>query len=438
MPKRTRRFTEPVGVGPVGVGPVGAEPVSVAAVSAEPVAAVPASRADPAAQALPLAGMVVIDLTIARAGPTAVRQLADWGADVIRVDAPIDGFEEGRETSPDHLNIHRNKRSVVIDLKHPSGRELLHRLVLSADVLIENLRPTVKHRLGFDWDTLHAVNPALVMGSISGFGQDGPYATRGGVDQIAQGLGGMMAVTGLPGRGPVRAGVAISDVTAGLQLAIGVLVALIERSRTGEGRWVHTSLLESMIGMLDFQAARWTVAGEDPPQAGNDHPTMIPMGTYEAADGYINIAAPGGRLWRAFCAEIGRPDLPVDERFSSTKLRSANRAELNKLISERLAASGCDEWVERLNAAGIPCGRVNSVAEAFADPQVQHLGMAAPVHHPVMGDIRIVRNATQIDGVPGDIRRPSPAQGEHTDEILTQFGLEPAEIAALRKAGAVR
>ena len=388
--------------------------------------------------ALPLEGLTVLDLTIARAGPTAVRQLADWGADVIRVDAPADGFEEGREASPDHLNIHRNKRSLVIDLKHPSGRELLHRLVRSADVLIENLRPTVKYRLGFDWDTLHAVNPALVMGSISGFGQEGPYSTRGGVDQIAQGLGGMMAVTGLPGHGPVRAGVAISDVTAGLQLAIGVLVALIERSRTGEGRWVHTSLLESMIGMLDFQAARWTVAGEDPPQAGNDHPTMIPMGTYEAADGHINIAAPGGRLWRAFCAEIGCPELPDDERFSSVKLRSANRTELNQIISARLAEAGSDEWVERLNAAGIPCGRVNSVAEAFADPQVQHLGMAAPVRHPTAGDISIIRNATQIDGVPNDIRRPSPSRGEHTGEILAQFGLSPAEIAALREADAVR
>ena len=388
--------------------------------------------------ALPLDGLVVLDLTIARAGPTAVRQLADWGADVIRVDAPADGFEEGREASPDHLNIHRNKRSLVIDLKHPSGRELLHRLVRSADVLIENLRPTVKYRLGFDWDTLHALNPALVMGSISGFGQEGPYSTRGGVDQIAQGLGGMMAVTGLPGHGPVRAGVAISDVTAGLQLAIGVLVALIERSRTGEGRWVHTSLLESMIGMLDFQAARWTVAGEDPPQAGNDHPTMIPMGTYEAADGHINIAAPGGRLWRAFCAEIGCPELPDDKRFSSVKLRSANRAELNRIISAGLAKAGCDEWVERLNAAGIPCGRVNSVAEAFADPQVQHLGMAAPVSHPTAGDISIIRNATQIDGVPNGIRRPSPERGEHTDGILAQFGLAAAEIAVLRDAGAVR
>ncbi len=386
---------------------------------------------------LPLAGITVLDLTIARAGPTAVRQLADWGADVIRVDAPVDGFEEGRRASPDYLNIHRNKRSVVINLKHQSGRALLHRMVRSADVLIENLRPSVKHRLGFDWDTLHALNPALVMGSISGFGQDGPYASRGGVDQIAQGIGGMMAVTGLPGHGPVRAGVAISDVTAGLQLAVGVLVALLERHRTGEGRWVHTSLLESMIGMLDFQAARWTVAGEDPPQAGNDHPTMIPMGTYEAADGYINIAAPGGRLWQTFCSQIGLAELTEDPRFASAKLRSANRNELNELISERLRESSCDEWVERLNAAGIPCGRVNSVAEAFADPQVRHLEMAAPVRHPALGEIRIVRNATQIDGVQRAIRRPSPAQGEHTDEILHQFGLDISDIAALRETGAI-
>lgn len=387
---------------------------------------------------LPLADIVVLDLTIARAGPTAVRQLADWGADVIRIDAPVDGFEGGREASPDYLNIHRNKRSVVIDLKHPQGRELLHSLVRSVDVLVENLRPTVKYRLGFDWDTLHELNPALVMASISGFGQDGPYAARGGVDQIAQGLGGMMAVTGLPGQGPVRAGVAISDVTAGLQLAIGILVALHERAHTGEGRWVHTSLLESMIGMLDFQAARWTVAGEDPPQAGNDHPTMIPMGTYAAADGHINIAAPGGRLWQAFCAEVDLAQLLDDERFANSKARSANRAELNELISERLVTATCDEWVERLNAVGVPCGRVNTVAEAFADPQVQHLGIAAPVKHPEAGDIRIVRNATQIQGVPGDIRRPSPIRGEHSDEILTQFGVDPDEIAELRRSGAVQ
>ncbi|MEC7915240.1 MAG: CoA transferase, partial [Actinomycetota bacterium] len=223
---------------------------------------------------LPLNDVTVIDLTIARAGPTAVRQLADWGANVVRVESPEGGFEAGGRSSPDYLNLHRNKRSVVIDLKHPEGRSTLHRMVQSADVVVENMRSAVKHKLGFDFETLAGVNPSVILGSISGFGQDGPYGHRGGVDQIAQGMGGMMSVTGLPGQGPVRAGVAISDVTAGLQLAIGILVALHERQKTGKGRWVHTSLLESMIGMLDFQAARWTVERDNPPQAGNDHPTM--------------------------------------------------------------------------------------------------------------------------------------------------------------------
>ena len=246
---------------------------------------------------MPLSDVTVIDLTIARAGPTAVRQLADWGANVVRVESPEGGFEAGGRSSPDYLNLHRNKRSLVIDLKHPEGRATLHRMVESADVLVENMRSAVKYKLGFDFESLSKVNPRIILGSISGFGQDGPYGQRGGVDQIAQGLGGMMSVTGLPDQGPVRAGVAISDITAGLQLAIGILTALHERQRTGKGRWVHTSLLESMVGMLDFQAARWTVAGENPPQEGNDHPTLGPMGMYKTRDGYINLAASGGRLW---------------------------------------------------------------------------------------------------------------------------------------------
>ena len=248
-------------------------------------------------EAMPLSDITVIDLTIARAGPTAVRQLADWGADVVRVESPDGGFEAGGHTSPDYLNLHRNKRSIVIDLKADEGRKVLHRMVKSADVVVENMRTSVKYKLGFDYETLSNLNPRIILGSISGFGQSGPYRQRGGVDQIAQGMGGMMSITGLPGQGPVRAGVAISDVTAGLQLAIGILTALHERHTTGKGRWVHTSLLESMIGMLDFQAARWTVSNHSPPQAGNDHPTMGPMGMYKTADGHLNLAASGGRLW---------------------------------------------------------------------------------------------------------------------------------------------
>ena len=381
---------------------------------------------------LPLADLVVLDLTIARAGPTAVRQLADWGADVIRIEPPLAAPTAGGHLSSDYLNLHRNKRSLALDLKKPGGRALLHRLIPFADVLVENMRTPVKHRLGFDWETVHELNPRLVMGSISGFGQTGPYAERGGVDQIAQGLGGMMSVTGLAGQGPVRAGVAISDVTAGLQLAIGIMVAIHERSSTGVGRWVHTSLLESMVGMLDFQAARWTVDRDLPPQAGNDHPTLGPMGMYKTEDGYLNLAAPWGRIWERLCAVLGRPELVDDERFATAGSRSKNREGLNGVITDVLITRPTAHWVDAMNDEGIPCGPVNDVAQTFADPQVTHLGIAAPVTHPERGSIEVVRNAANLEGLPNQIRRPSPGPGEHTDEILLQFGLSETEIDELR------
>ncbi|MDE0874090.1 MAG: CoA transferase, partial [Acidimicrobiales bacterium] len=386
---------------------------------------------------LPLSDITVIDLTIARAGPTAVRQLADWGADVVRVESPEGGFEAGGRTSPDYLNLHRNKRSIVIDLKNPDGQAVLHRMVKSADVVVENMRTPVKHKLGFDYQTLANINPAIILGSISGFGQNGPYSQRGGVDQIAQGMGGMMAITGLPGQGPVRAGVAISDVTSGLQLAVGILTALHERHRTGKGRWVHTSLLESMIGMLDFQAARWTVASDDPPQAGNDHPTLGPMGMYKTMDGYLNLAASGGRLWEALCSELGVVEWLEDERFSSVSARRDNKTVLNVLIEERLSQDTTEHWVLRLNEVGVPCGPVNTVAETFSDPQVQHLGLASPVSHPTAGEIKILRNATNLEGVSNDIRSASPLKGQHSEELLTQFGFSDEEIDSLAHSGVV-
>jgi formyl-CoA transferase len=388
-------------------------------------------------EAMPLSDITVIDLTIARAGPTAVRQLADWGADVVRVESPEGGFQAGGRTSPDYLNLHRNKRSIVIDLKNPDGQAVLHRMVKAADVVVENMRTPVKHRLGFDYETLANINPRIILGSISGFGQDGPYSQRGGVDQIAQGMGGMMAVTGLPGQGPVRAGVAISDVTSGLQLAVGILTALHERHTTGKGRWVHTSLLESMIGMLDFQAARWTVASDDPPQAGNDHPTLGPMGMYKTMDGYLNLAASGGRLWEAFCSELGVVEWLEDERFSSVSARKENKAALNMLIEEHLSQDTTEHWVLRLNGAGVPCGPVNTVAETFSDPQVQHLGLAASVSHPTAGEIKILRNATNLEGVSNDIRSASPLKGQHSEELLTQFGFSDEEIDSLAHSGVV-
>ncbi len=390
---------------------------------------------------LPLDDIRVIDLTVARAGPTCVRQLADWGADVIRIDVPPDQARQastgGSRHDCDFQHLHRNKRSLSLNLKAPAAGEVLMRLVDSADVLIENMRPPVKSRLGFDFDTVHARNPRLVYGSISGFGQDGPYAGRGGVDQIAQGMGGLMSVTGLPGSEPTRAGIPVSDLAAGLYLAIGVLVALHDRNRTGQGRWVQTSLLESMIAMMDFQAARWTVDREVPEPAGNHHPLGVPMGCFPTADGYVNLGAPGGRLLRSLCDVLGLPGLPSDPRFDSAGKRSANRAELNALIAGRLRTRGTADWVETLNEAGVPCGPVYRMDEVFADPQVQHLAMTESVEHPALGPLEILRNAVRMSGAPATVRAPSPDAGAHTDEVLAGLGYTAAEIDRLRGQGAI-
>jgi crotonobetainyl-CoA:carnitine CoA-transferase CaiB-like acyl-CoA transferase len=389
---------------------------------------------------LPLGDIRVIDLSIARAGPTCVRQLADWGADVIRVEPPPDpadpGLTGGRHGC-DFQHLHRNKRSLSLNLKAPGAREVLMRLVDSADVLIENMRPPVKDRLGFDYGTVHARNPRLVYGSISGFGQDGPYAGRGGVDQIAQGMGGLMSVTGLPGTGPVRAGIPVADLAAGLYLAVGVLVALHDRARTGTGRWVQTSLLESMIAMMDFQAARWTIDREIPPQAGNHHPMSVPMGCFASADGYVNVAGAGGRLLDSLCAVIGLPGIPADPRFDSPANRSANRAELNALIAERLRTRTTAEWVEALNEAGVPCGPVYRMDEVFTDPQVQHLVMTEPVQHPALGRLEILRNAVRMSDAPATVRTPSPDLGADTDEVLAGLGYSRADIDRLRAHGVI-
>ncbi len=388
---------------------------------------------------LPLDDIRVIDLTIARAGPTCVRQLADWGADVIRVEPPGHGDSsiDNHRHGSDFQNLHRNKRAVALDLKTPEGLELLMRLVETADVLVENMRPPVKSRLGFDYDAVRARNPRVVYASLSGFGQDGPYAERGGVDQIVQGMGGLMSITGLPGNDPTRVGIPVADLSAGLYLAIGVLVALHDRARTGEGRWVRTSLLEAMVAMLDFQAARWTVDGVVPVSEGNHHPTLVPMGCFPSADGYVNIAGPSGRLLRNFCAVVGLPGLIDDPRFDSAAKRSANRVALNELVAERLRTRTTAEWVEALNAAGVPCGPVYGIDEVFADPQVEHLGLQTPVDHGVLGRLDLVRNAVTMTGGPSTVRSAAPESGADTDAVLTEIGCSADEVADLRRRGIV-
>ncbi|MGH7353066.1 MAG: CaiB/BaiF CoA transferase family protein [Candidatus Rokuibacteriota bacterium] len=386
---------------------------------------------------LPLAHIRVVDLTRARSGPTAVRQLADMGAQVVKVEARE--LVEGDSTAIgfDFLNLHRNKRSMTLDLKHPRGVEVLKRLVANADVVVENFRPDVKHRLGIDYESLSAINPRLVYGSISGFGQTGPYAERPGYDQIAQGMGGLMSITGLPGQGPVRVGIPVADLAAGLYLAQGILVALLERERSGKGQWVHTSLLQAMVTMLDFQAGRWLIDGEIPPQAGNDHPTGIPTGVFTTADGHINIAASGQVMYRRLCEAIGAQHLLDDPRFKTMGDRSKNRKAMNEELDKVLVKKTSAEWIETLNKAGVPSGPIYNVKEVFDDPQIQHLAMAQPVRHPERGEIRVQGLPATLSRTPGSIRMPAPVHGEHTDAILAELSYSSDEIRTLHDTGAV-
>lgn len=380
----------------------------------------------------------VVDLTQVRAGPTACRQLADWGADVIQVQMPEhmrgDDTLGGQEGS-DYQYTHRNKRSIMLNLKEPEGISVLKRLIAGADVVVENFRPDVKFRLGIDYETLKADNPGLVYASISGFGQSGPLAERPGFDQIAQGMGGLMSVTGLAEQGPMRVGIPIADLCAGIFAAQGILVALLERESSGQGQWLHTSLLESMVYMMDFQTSRWLIDGEVATQAGNFHPTSIPTGVYKARDGYLNIAVFGSKIWERFCDILGAPQWVSDERYKDKMGRSVNRDSLNAEINRRLAAQDRAYWIERLNAGGVACGHINNVKEVFEEPQIQHLHMVKEVVSPHLGAQRLVGQPMQLERTPSTIARAAPRRGEHTEEILGELGLSSADLLRMKATG---
>jgi crotonobetainyl-CoA:carnitine CoA-transferase CaiB-like acyl-CoA transferase len=384
----------------------------------------------------------VLDLTRARSGPTCVRMLADFGADVIKIEEPPaadagDPMVGGDRASSDFQNLNRNKRALTLNLKKPEGRAVLLRLVRDADVLVENWRPDVKKRLGLDYESLRAVNSRIVLASISGFGQDGPYAARPGFDQVIQGMSGLMSVTGFPGQGPVRAGLAVADLSAGLFAAYGIVAALLERETSGVGQWVSTSLLQAQIAMMDFQAVRFLNEGEIPTQVGNDHPTASPMGAFAAADGMQNIAISGQPMWEKFCQVVGRPEWIADADFLTERLRVTHRPRLNRELQTLFATQTVAHWVELLNRAGVPCGPVYTIPAMFDDPQVRHLAMSRAVDGAAGRTMQLLAQPVALDRTPPAIRRAAPGVGEHTDEVLREAGYDEASIRALRAEGVI-
>ena len=378
----------------------------------------------------------VLDLTRVRAGPTCCRVLADFGADVIKIEAPPGVDPNAGMSGPRHgydmLNLHRNKRSLTLNLKEPEGLEIFRSMVRTADVVVENFRPDVKTRLGIDYEALQAINPRIILASISGFGQDGPYHKRAGFDQIAQGMGGLMWVTGKPGEGPMRAGTAVADSTAGLYAATGILIALAEREQSGTGQWLHTSLLQAQIALMDFQAARYLVDGDVPPQTGNEHPYATPMGVVETKDGFINIAVGGDGQWRSLCDAIGRPELTEDPAYATGQKRLENRPEVWAILRPIFAENSSAEWLDLLEQIDVPAGPIYKVDEMFEDPQVRHLGIAQSVLHPARGETRLIGQPLVLSRTPASLDTASPDPGEHTDEILADLGLGQVLIAELR------
>ncbi|OJU31706.1 MAG: formyl-CoA transferase [Alphaproteobacteria bacterium 64-6] len=401
----------------------------------------PMPESSPARAALPLAHIRVLDLTAHRAGPTAVRQLADWGAHVIKIEPPADGDVDpmgGKRHGFDFQNLHRNKHSMTLNLKSAEGKAIFMALAKDADVIVENYRSDVKLRLGVDYDSVVKINPRIIYGSISGFGQSGPDATRPGVDQIAQGMGGLMSITGLPGQGPVRVGIPIADLTSGLLLAQGIMLALYERERSGKGQWVHTSLIEAQIFMLDFQAARWLMKGEVPGQAGNDHPTSIPTGVFPTSDGHINIAASGDHMFKRCCEALGASELLSDPDYATSAKRSANRKVLNEKFAARTRTNTAAHWIAALNKAGVPSGPINTIDKTFAEPQVQHLGIARKMHSEKIGDTRVVGQPINMSRFPQpEALDATPELGEHTADVLAGLGYGDAEIKALKAKGVI-
>jgi formyl-CoA transferase/CoA:oxalate CoA-transferase len=395
---------------------------------------------DAGAHAPPLSGIRVLDLTRYLAGPFATMLLADYGADVVKVES-----REGREfrrpkaTRDNYffLSSNRGKRSLTLDLKSPRGQQLLLRLLPHFDVLIENFRPGVMGKLGLGGDALTKRFPKLVYCGISGFGADGPYSGRPGFDQIAQGMSGFMSLTGTLESGPTRAGIAIGDLLGGIFAAHGVQLALLARERTGRGQIVHTSLLEAMIAVLSWGAGMYFESGRAPGPSGQHHPLSAPYGRFRARDGYLNIAAGTQAMWQKLVVALDREAWLADERFGDEGARVRNRDALTAAIEQALGDDDVTSWVDRINAAGVPCGPVLDLEQVFSDPQVLARQMLVSLPHPDVGTFQTTGLPVKLSDTPGAIERRPPLHGEHSDEILAEFGFEAGEIADLRDAGVI-
>jgi formyl-CoA transferase len=388
----------------------------------------PASRA--------LEGLVVLDLTHARAGPVCVRQLADWGANVIRIERPGNPEDLAARHDSDFQNKHRNKRSIALNLRSDEGRNILHKLAEKSDVLVENFRPDVKNRLGFDYETLRVKNPRIVLTSISAFGQDGPYRDRPGVDQVVQGMSGLMSVTGEPGRGPMRVGIPIADIVTGLFAANGILTALIERDKSGEGQWVQTSLLEAQTFMLDLQAARYLVDGVVPGQVGNEHPSGVPTNAYKTKDGYVNVA-PIPSMWPRLCKALGREEWIDHPDFATREVRRKRRKEINGLIADIIAEMDSATLLAKLEAAEVPGGPIYTIEQAYNDPQAKHMKLTQTIAETGGKVMALPRQPFTLSRTGSVLATRTPEFAEHTDEVLAEFGFSLVEIAGFRERGSI-
>ncbi|GII95132.1 CaiB/BaiF CoA transferase family protein [Sinosporangium siamense] len=388
-----------------------------------------------------LSGVRVLDISQVLAGPYAAMLLADLGADVIKIEAPGHG-DHSRQMAPRvadnvsgaYLAVNRNKRGVSVNLKDERGRELVRRLAENADIVIENFRPGVAARLGIDFETLSVANPRLIHCSISGFGQTGPYSARGGFDLVAQGMTGLMSITGEPDGPPVKCGVPITDLTAGLFATYGILAALAARERTGVGQQVDASLFEAGLGLEVWESVEYFHTGVTSRPTGSAHRLGAPYQAFRCADGHFTVGADGDRHWPRFCEVIGRPDLPADPRFATNTERLANLAALVAEIEERTVTRKRDDWLALLEAAGIPAGPIHTVPEALEDPHTRARGMVVDIEHATLGPLKALGPAVKLSDTPASVRTAAPDLGQHTDEVFGELGLGAADLAELRDA----